>query len=39
MDPALPISQINHHLQSFVLRRERTSEAEVAVGMDLSSRA
>ena len=35
---ALPISQINHHLQSFVLRRERAPEDEVAVGMDLLSR-
>jgi pimeloyl-ACP methyl ester carboxylesterase len=35
---ALPISQINDHLQSFVLRRDRTPEAEVAVGMDLLSR-
>jgi len=35
---ALPVSQISHHLQSFVLRREHAPEAEVAVGMDLLSR-
>jgi len=38
VDPALPISQINHRLQSFVLRREHAPEAEVALGMDLLSR-